>query len=106
MAEARGVQFHGHNSTAVSPGCIGEDCADQVSVSSARFQDAAPCHDASRLYHARSEGWRGRNYSCDCGNCVAHSQSVNDYCYRRLKALRSEEHTSELQSLRHLVCRL
>ena len=29
---------------------------------------------------------RGRNYSCDCGNCVAHSQSVNDYCYRRFTA--------------------
>src|SRR5205814_10539904 len=26
--------------------------------------------------------------------------------WRRLRRLRSEEHTSELQSLRHLVCRL
>src|SRR5258705_1449774 len=28
------------------------------------------------------------------------------YGYHRLEILRSEEHTSELQSLRHLVCRL
>src|SRR5438045_7493595 len=27
-------------------------------------------------------------------------------CHRLLEAYRSEEHTSELQSLRHLVCRL
>src|SRR5258705_8931101 len=34
---------------------------------------------------------------------VAHPQ---DRRRRRLRAPRSEEHTSELQSLRHLVCRL
>src|SRR5205814_10587603 len=31
--------------------------------------------------------------------------SILDYIFREL-AIRSEEHTSELQSLRHLVCRL
>src|SRR5205814_8434542 len=33
-------------------------------------------------------------------------QAVAPAAYDRVKAERSEEHTSELQSLRHLVCRL
>src|SRR5471030_1872279 len=32
--------------------------------------------------------------------------SVTDWCTGRSSTVRSEEHTSELQSLRHLVCRL
>src|SRR5262245_64233562 len=31
---------------------------------------------------------------------------ADDRCFASADALRSEEHTSELQSLRHLVCRL
>src|SRR5262245_64225006 len=37
--------------------------------------------------------WRGGNYCCDGS-------------YDAANGIRSEEHTSELQSLRHLVCRL
>src|SRR5205814_1401582 len=33
-------------------------------------------------------------------------EELFDVIYKWLGALRSEEHTSELQSLRHLVCRL
>src|SRR5262245_64794239 len=34
------------------------------------------------------------------------STLVNPSCSRSISTVRSEEHTSELQSLRHLVCRL
>src|SRR5947199_5031436 len=37
--------------------------------------------------------------SSDCG-------TIRERAHRLLQILRSEEHTSELQSLRHLVCRL
>src|SRR5258705_933649 len=46
--------------------------------------------------------WCGRSWRArlagPTGCCIAK--------YRALSAARSEEHTSELQSLRHLVCRL
>src|SRR5947199_3287618 len=38
-------------------------------------------------------------------SCHAHELGHSVY-FRRTRAARSEEHTSELQSLRHLVCRL
>src|SRR5258705_8808370 len=38
--------------------------------------------------------------------CVATSESCEKLTWPRNTGLRSEEHTSELQSLRHLVCRL
>src|SRR5258705_9946774 len=42
--------------------------------------------------------------------CVSKPHAIESYCvfktHRRFACLRSEEHTSELQSLRHLVCRL
>src|ERR1035441_10803178 len=38
-----------------------------------------------------------------CRFCV---EKIDDINYKDVKMLRSEEHTSELQSLRHLVCRL
>src|SRR5262245_66558592 len=37
---------------------------------------------------------------------LADEGAMNIYTMYRLHNLRSEEHTSELQSLRHLVCRL
>src|SRR5262245_65720343 len=43
------------------------------------------------------------------GNEILSGKTVDAnaaYLCRELRALRSEEHTSELQSLRHLVCRL
>src|SRR5258705_7795734 len=47
--------------------------------------------------------------SCSCATChgyidAAWGDSCN--CLRNRPRCRSEEHTSELQSLRHLVCRL
>src|SRR5262245_64026692 len=38
--------------------------------------------------------------------CHAVNEWLIEYCSADKKRLRSEEHTSELQSLRHLVCRL
>src|SRR5947199_406788 len=39
-------------------------------------------------------------------NLQGHLGAVNDHGHDARRAGRSEEHTSELQSLRHLVCRL
>src|ERR1035441_10718607 len=41
-----------------------------------------------------------------CYAQVTHSIGLNDVCDALQLNSRSEEHTSELQSLRHLVCRL
>src|SRR2546422_7135580 len=50
--------------------------------------------------------WRGRRRSATtapaCGECVCASSAPRCRCSRS----RSEEHTSELQSRLHLVCRL
>src|SRR5258705_6774671 len=37
---------------------------------------------------------------------AAHLRRIRNHAHRSAADLRSEEHTSELQSLRHLVCRL
>src|SRR5262245_64267089 len=47
-----------------------------------------------------SRGAGGLNFGCCGGSFKAH-RSLRDHL-----PVRSEEHTSELQSLRHLVCRL
>src|ERR1035441_10436446 len=44
---------------------------------------------------------RGHGRSSVLSKCFRHQDAAED-----IFALRSEEHTSELQSLRHLVCRL
>src|SRR5437899_7121865 len=45
--------------------------------------------------------------TCDLISCASDSNpSVRPRSSRTSAVLRSEEHTSELQSLRHLVCRL
>src|SRR5258705_8336906 len=44
--------------------------------------------------------------SCSTGGCGQASRSSEGTTRRNCEACRSEEHTSELQSLRHLVCRL
>src|SRR5258705_5562335 len=41
-----------------------------------------------------------------CSSQASHSRRNTRRRFRRLCEARSEEHTSELQSLRHLVCRL
>src|SRR5262245_64158592 len=40
------------------------------------------------------------------GACAFLALTLGDYLFELANMLRSEEHTSELQSLRHLVCRL
>src|SRR5205814_8822295 len=49
----------------------------------------------------RSKGWLSQSYG-DYGSESGRSRSRSG----RERSARSEEHTSELQSLRHLVCRL
>src|SRR5205814_8090146 len=48
------------------------------------------------------DSWSG-GYFTAC-ECLPHKQMQEPY--RDIEPSRSEEHTSELQSLRHLVCRL
>src|SRR5437899_5775748 len=74
----------------------------------------SPCCRRCRLFGFRKLRARGctsalrqssrRSFGCDQ---MRSYQSLEDYCspFCRRKS-RSEEHTSELQSLRHLVCRL
>src|SRR5262245_64702490 len=52
---------------------------------------AVPCSDPSRATAALRSATSKESAPCGCGPCTVR---------------RSEEHTSELQSLRHLVCRL
>src|ERR1039458_5359282 len=54
-------------------------------------------HDALPIYKGRGTNFSAKDYSCRCPGC---------HRYLGLSRGRSEEHTSELQSLRHLVCRL
>src|SRR5258705_7066089 len=53
-------------------------------------------HDALPISHAREQKARGRSGRVLAGALADHGRKDD----------RSEEHTSELQSLRHLVCRL
>src|SRR5205814_9452261 len=46
------------------------------------------------------------NGSGSSGSALPHFFVWNGSSYKRRNGARSEEHTSELQSLRHLVCRL
>src|SRR5205814_9381693 len=57
-------------------------------------------HDALPISILRKR----ENYRRAFDNFDAHK--VAKYQARKIQKLRSEEHTSELQSLRHLVCRL
>src|SRR5438045_7744296 len=55
-------------------------------------------HDALPIYpRRRATGALGKSHQLAAGLVVAHDM---------IQTCRSEEHTSELQSLRHLVCRL
>src|SRR5438445_3493871 len=70
------------------------------------LHDALPiCHLAAALAHAAGVALRGS--FCVC---FARQRSLHDRARRRRiarqYALRSEEHTSELQSRQYLVCRL
>src|SRR5205814_8912961 len=51
--------------------------------------------------HQQRAGWR-----CGGGNRAELLRARRGNCLARQRESRSEEHTSELQSLRHLVCRL
>src|SRR5436853_4748900 len=51
--------------------------------------------------------FRSRLGARDCGRTASNAcRRTSPVCHSRRQAFRSEEHTSELQSLRHLVCRL
>src|SRR5258705_9166497 len=62
----------------------------------------SPLFPYTPLFRSRSAGWRrASRRSRLARRCPACARPT-----RLCAALRSEEHTSELQSLRHLVCRL
>src|SRR3712207_8595248 len=50
--------------------------------------------------------WRKTRSQRSCLRTITPSSSVASACCSRQKGLRSEEHTSELQSRQYLVCRL
>src|SRR5947208_14624875 len=62
-------------------------------------------HDALPIYRRRPQGL-GEPGRGDPGRVPAHSLADRERGARRRRAPRSEEHTSELQSPDHLVCRL
>src|SRR5258705_11551776 len=70
-------------------------------------------HDAlpiSPSTNPRSDGQPGGSH-CRAGSAPLRARTIRDGRSERspdriVRARRSEEHTSELQSLRHLVCRL
>src|SRR5690606_41845086 len=78
-------------------------------------------HDALPIFHALRQGSRalswprharqgarvaGRQLECPVLGRDAHQDGVTHRAAGRPRALRSEEHTSELQSRENLVCRL
>src|SRR5258705_10047461 len=59
------------------------------------------------VYRSRRAG--GRSLSAGCakrGSAAGNDYQIGRRRWNGLFVVRSEEHTSELQSLRHLVCRL
>src|SRR5436853_2478919 len=81
--------------------------------------DLARRRHSGRARRARKQsylGWCARNRVTTAASSAAHERLLADFDAGKKAALaravsvvenhRSEEHTSELQSLRHLVCRL
>src|ERR1035438_7888680 len=56
----------------------------------------------------RDEGFQNEGFDFSRSGIAggARLEAYADACVEAVKHFRSEEHTSELQSLRHLVCRL
>src|ERR1035438_829280 len=86
---------------------------DFINVLNDRQGDGEHDHPVPRVSRPQSSGrgrvrrgWADRDGLSHCGGhdekAAAEGQSVSG----ARKVCRSEEHTSELQSLRHLVCRL
>src|SRR5205814_6377211 len=71
------------------------------SAARARYFSSTPKSPNRRRSQTRSTATDGRP-----GRAVRKSLAFFFLILRQQKLLRSEEHTSELQSLRHLVCRL
>src|ERR1035438_6469803 len=74
------------------------------------FQPGGACYDSQRIFRIALGGC-GRNVACSSagGQPVAQrkaDRAWTDQDHGPEVRHRSEEHTSELQSLRHLVCRL
>src|SRR5205814_7568911 len=89
-----------------------ENSASSVSTFSSTPQTGAPTFTASRTSAASSESVPGKTISASKpasftsltpGRPASHAPNANPAA---ASLMRSEEHTSELQSLRHLVCRL
>src|SRR5262245_174038 len=87
---------------------------DALPISSSQIGEAAPGHSGGSSPDCRVGKVRGRHHAEACS--VQHVETPK-IAFQRLSAFtaekrrhgpgfRSEEHTSELQSLRHLVCRL
>src|SRR5438045_5220789 len=63
--------------------------------------------DLGRLVHARKEdALHAARHQRDGGALLAPGRNALGKLREQMVRRRSEEHTSELQSLRHLVCRL
>src|SRR5436853_5649189 len=68
------------------------------------FRSAGENIFALRVDHFRA--WRRLDVPIDLRDRFAFAPDIRRVAIARGHDLRSEEHTSELQSLRHLVCRL
>src|SRR5687767_15735580 len=61
---------------------------------------------AKHVIHAVGPVWRGGNYGEPDLLASCYRRALDLAAAHRLTSIRSEEHTSELQSLAYLVCRL
>src|SRR5258705_7890261 len=86
MAGLRGFSFFFFNDTATTE------------IYTLSLHDALPIWETGSPPGTRRRHGPGRARRSTCSEC--------EWCRRSGGAGRSEEHTSELQSLRHLVCRL
>src|SRR5687767_15573169 len=55
---------------------------------------------------ARHRHRQAENRECSAGTAEGDGVDTHAFRFRQFRCLRSEEHTSELQSLAYLVCRL
>src|SRR5205814_4588068 len=69
-------------------------------------QDCRPSARARRAAGRRGGTPRPSPWPSNLGPAQGYSATATGAAYLPFALLRSEEHTSELQSLRHLVCRL
>src|ERR1039458_10435558 len=95
IAEAR-LACDGRDARERSDACGGQGTIRQCEGSVDNYRSPFEWHRTGQLDQVRTGRWWLHQYD---------SHSLRANCYR-LPGQRSEEHTSELQSLRHLVCRI